>query len=306
MINEELARRSHENMSFSNYKPGSATAEYATHIADVTAKIEQAKAKVSPEAQERLDSLLARYKVKYAEWTNAYNRNGAGHVSWMISGPANYNMRAHEKYLRREGKLWEEYEELKNIDSKISAIVAGDKIIKTGDPNAIEKLQEKIAKLEKHQDNMKAANAIIRKKKLTDDEKIDQLVALLNCKPETAAKLLLPDFCGRVGFPDYELTNNGATIRTAKKRLEGLQRLAEKAASTTAEELTTEINGIQIIDNIEVNRVQIIFPGKPDAEVRTQLKKNGFKWAPSAGAWQNYRSERALRIAREIVESSRG
>jgi beta-N-acetylglucosaminidase len=73
MINEELARRAKENMSFSDYKPGSATAEYIVEIERVRAKIEAAKTKVSPEAQERLDSLLARYKVKYANWTNAHN-----------------------------------------------------------------------------------------------------------------------------------------------------------------------------------------------------------------------------------------
>ena len=33
-------------------------------------------------------------------------------------------------------------------------------------------------------------------------------------------------------------------------------------------------------------RYQIIFEGKPEPEVRDVLKTNGFKWAPSQGAWQ--------------------
>ncbi len=272
MINEELARRSHENMSFSNYKPGSATAEYTAHIADVTAKIEQVKTKVSPEAQERLDSLLARYKVKYAEWTNAYNRNGANHVSWMISGPAKYNMRAHEKYLNREGKLWEEYEELKNIDSKIAAIVAGDKVIKSDDENAIEKLKEKLAKaLEEHQ-AYKDYNVKARKE-------------------------------GSDPLPAYVLQNSNGRIKGIRDRIARLERLAEQAAATTIEAQTTEINGIKIVDNLEAQRLQIIFPGKPDADTRSKLKKAGFKWAPSNGAWQRYRSHDAERSARQIIES---
>lgn len=33
-------------------------------------------------------------------------------------------------------------------------------------------------------------------------------------------------------------------------------------------------------------RVQFIFDSKPDAETRDLLKANGFRWAPSQGAWQ--------------------
>ncbi len=300
MINEQLARRAKENMSFSDYKPGSATAEYNATIQAAKEKIEVAKAKVSPEAQARLDRLLERYTVNYATWTNKYNSNGAGHVSVMISGPSNYNMRAHNKYLNREGKLWEEYKNIQDIDSKISAIVAGDRIIKSDDVNAIEKLKEKLAKLEESQELMKATNAIIRKKKLTDTEKIEQITKL-GISEATAAKLLLPSHCCAYGFASYELTNNNATIRSTKQRIEHLEKLAEQAATTTIEEQTTEINGTQIIDNLEAQRVQIIFPGKPDADTRTELKRNGFKWAPSQGAWQNYRNERSLRTAKEIV-----
>ena len=38
-------------------------------------------------------------------------------------------------------------------------------------------------------------------------------------------------------------------------------------------------------DNVE-NRVRLSFDGKPSAETRSLLKSNGFKWAPSQGAWQ--------------------
>lgn len=272
MINEELARRSHENMSFRDYQPGSATAEYNAVIADITAKIEAAKTNVSPEARERLDNLLERYKVKYAEWTNAMNSNGARHVSVMISGPSNYNMRAHEKYLSREGKLWEEYDELKNIDYKISAIVTGDKIIKSGDEDAIEKLKEKLAKAQEEHAGYKAYNVKARKE-------------------------------GNDPLPAYVLSNSNGRIKSIKDRIVHLEKLAAQAEASPVEERTVEINGIEIIDNIEAARVQIIFPGKPDANIRTELKKSGFKWAPSQGAWQNYRSERALRVAKEIVSN---
>ena len=301
MINETLARRSKENMSFSDYKEGSATSEYNAVIQDAAEQIERAKERVSDEGKARLDKLLSWYKSAYATWINKSNANGAGHVSSMISGPSGFNHRKHEKYMAREGKLWEEYDNIRDISSHISKIITGDRIIKSDDVNAIEKLQEKIAKLEKLQTDMKTANAILRKKKLTDVEKVEQLIKA-GFSTTAAHELLQPDFCGRIGF-SYHLTNNNATIRTAKQRLEHIEKLATKAAETPKEELETEINGIKIIDNLEAQRLQIIFPGKPDADVRTKLKKNGFRWSPTHGAWQSYRSHYSEQKARQIVES---
>lgn len=272
MINETLARRAHENRSFRDYKPGEATTEYNAVIADVTAKIEAAKLKVSPEAQTRLDSLLEWYKRKYAEWTNNMNKNGAGHVSVMISGPSGFNHRAHEKYLNRERKLWQEYDELKNIERKISAIVHGDKIIKSDDADAVQKLQDKLTKaLEEHQ-GYKDHNVKARKE-------------------------------GTETLPSWVLSNSNGRIKAIKDRIARLERLAAKAEATPIEERTTEVNGIQIIDNIEANRLQIIFPGKPDADTRAKLKKAGFRWSPTNGAWQSYRNYHAEARAREIIES---
>ena len=47
-----------------------------------------------------------------------------------------------------------------------------------------------------------------------------------------------------------------------------------------------EHSGYTYRENIEAMRVQLVFDGKPDTETRDLLKKNGFKWAPSQGAWQ--------------------
>jgi hypothetical protein len=52
---------------------------------------------------------------------------------------------------------------------------------------------------------------------------------------------------------------------------------------------------------VEDNRLQIFFPGKPSDTIRSELKCNGFKWAPSIGAWQRMRSYEAIQRAKEIV-----
>ena len=273
LINESLAQRSKENMSFSDYKSGSATTEFNQEIAEVTAAIEKAKSKVSPEAQIKLDHLLASHTSRYAAWTNKRNANGASHVSVMIAGPSNYNMRKHEQYLNREGKLWAEYEEFKNIYNRIDSIVAGDKIIKSSDANAIEKLQAKLAKAQEEHAGYKAYNAKARKE-------------------------------GTVPHASYVLANSNGRIKSIKDRIAHLERLAaQETKEIVIETESEESNGIRIVDNVQDCRLQIFFNGKPSAEVRTQLKKSGFRWTPSISAWQAYRSENANRAAQEIVSA---
>ena len=36
------------------------------------------------------------------------------------------------------------------------------------------------------------------------------------------------------------------------------------------------------------NRLQVFFPGKPAPEIRAAMKRFGFRWAPSVGAWQRH------------------
>ena len=302
MINENLARRAKENMSFGDYKAGSATSEFNAEINRVKTLIEKAKEMVSPEAQERLDSLLNSYTRNYANWINKRNSNGAGHVSVMIAGPSNYNMRNHEKYLNRERKLWEEYEQFKNIEWKISSIVAGDKVIKSSDENAIEKLESKLENLQKLQENMKAANKILKNTKIADNEKVKKLIEV-GFTESNAIELLKPDFCGRIGFT-YHLQNNNGNMRNVKQRIEKLQRQKATAATEIIVETETdnEDSNIRIVDNPQADRIQIFFPGKPDADVRTKLKSNGFRWTPSIGAWQSYRNDKGRRIAKEIAQ----
>lgn len=267
-INEDLARRNKENHSFSLYEKGSATREYNQVIEEATEKIEKAKLRVSDEGKEKLDKLLEWYKKAYADWINRHNANGANHVSWMISGRGNYNMNKHNKWLDKEGKLWAEYDEIKDIESKIYKIINGDKIIKSDDKNALDKLKEKLEKAEREHREYKEYNVKARKEGL---EKL----------------------------PAYVLSNSNARIRSIKKRIEKLEKL--KSQETKEISIDNKVDGIKIIDNVEANRLQIVFDYKPDADIRKKLKNYGFRWSPSNGAWQRYRGNEAERIAKQIV-----
>ena len=151
--------------------------------------------------------------------------------------------------------------------------------ISSDDPEAVAKLLEKIERAEKAQKFMKACNKIIRSK-VKDEAKILTLRAE-GLGEAAATALLEPDFAGRIGFAAYQLQNNNANIRRMKQRVEVLQ---QQPTETTQ----TERNGITVVENADENRIQLIFDGKPPAEVRSILKSQGFRWSRYNTAWQRH------------------
>jgi hypothetical protein len=58
----------------------------------------------------------------------------------------------------------------------------------------------------------------------------------------------------------------------------------------------------KFVENVEANRVQIFFDGKPNYEMIQFLKSRGFKWARSIGAWQRMLNNAGIRAAQEVAE----
>lgn len=103
--------------------------------------------------------------------------------------------------------------------------------ITSDDPQAIEKLQAKLAALQARQEFMKKANKFIKK---GDDAGL----LAMGIPQVQIDNLKKPDFVGRVGFADYQLTNNNGVISTTRKRLEAmladrLRQQQEEAAKST-------------------------------------------------------------------------
>lgn len=169
------------------------------------------------------------------------------------------------------------------------------RIIRSEDDDAVTQLQAKIAAAEKLQTTMKAANLIVRNRRLTDDEKIAQLVATCGLRDTSARELLKPDFGGRFGFPDYQLTNNGANIRRMQQRLKGLANESGRAS------VTLPFAGGRVEDNAEECRVRIYHDVKPSPETIGKLKTHGFHWTPSLGCWQRLRNDSARYAATRIT-----
>jgi len=56
----------------------------------------------------------------------------------------------------------------------------------------------------------------------------------------------------------------------------------------------------------ENNRVRLTFPGKPRDDARTLLKSRGFRWSPTAGAWQRQATPVAWDDARYLAKKIAG
>lgn len=198
--------------------------------------------------------------------------------------------RAHLKKIRTNmDKGVEAAQKAKYYERRADA-VKNNTAIFSDDPNATEKLADKITRLEEQQKLMVAFNKALRKK---DTEAMLDL----GFTEVQITRLSVPDWAGRVGYPNYVLTNNGANIRRLKERL-----AAELKAQ---QDITTEktIGDIRILDNVEENRLQIFFQNKPADEVRAKLKSRGFRWSPTSGAWQRHRSSQANYYADQIATS---
>ena len=288
-INEEAARTANDLNSHYTYREGSATASYRRQVDEATELAERQKKRVDPMYHEKIDRLLDLYCRKLAENLNDKYAIAARCPSILISGGGNFPVRKKEKQNAARDRNLEEWNYIQGLLDKIRSVGTGG--ISSDDPQAVEKLEAKLAALEKHQEMMKAANAAIRMK---DPAKGDAKLAELGYTPEDIAKLREPDFCGRIGYPAYALQNNNANIRRIRGRIAELKKRTESTPEGW------EFDGGRVVVNTAENRLQIIFDGKPNADVRTELKGEGFRWAPSQGAWQRQLTDNAMRAARRL------
>lgn len=212
--------------------------------------------------------------------------------SVMISGAGNFPVKKKEKQVAAWDKNHEDYEQVERILWKIGNILSSKDVIKSDDENAIEKLQEKVDILKEKQEQMKEVNKAVR---LKDTEKGNEILGNMGYTDKQIEQLRTPDYCGIIGFPSYLLSNNNANIRRLEGRIKSLQ--ATKSNGT--QERKNEFFSVR--EDVDSMRIQLFFEEKPEPEVREILKRNGFRWAPSVGAWQRTLNENGKYAVRSVL-----
>lgn len=154
---------------------------------------------------------------------------------------------ARERMNAREKKAYEHEDIASHHEEKAAGLASQlRRTIFSDDPDAVEQLQEKIARMEARRDDMKERNAEHRKAG----------------KPKA--------------HEGYELSNLGARIRTAKQRLVEAEERRRRVAKVE------EVDGALI--ELDGNRAVITFPERPEREILDALKAACFVWRQ--GAWQ--------------------
>ena len=290
-INEKDAKTAHNMMSFSDYKTGSKTEEYKGYV-DQAYDLADEIAKAKPDCTERIYNMADRYAKKMAEYFNKDSRIGCMCPSVLISGAGNFPVKKKEK----QNQAWERnhkfFDEIQEILKKMESILYGSEMIMSGDEDAVEKLEDKLEKLKAEQENMKSANKGIRMKNV---EKGNKLLEVMGFTQEQIKSLRTPDYCGRIGYPDYLLRNNNANIHRIETRLKNLKSVKERGTSEVENQF------FRVVENTELMRLQLFFESKPEQKVRDILKSNGFKWTPSQSAWQRQLTNNSRYALEQVI-----
>lgn len=287
-INEDAARRAKEMNSFYEYKPGSATEEYKAMVNKAAEIAEEQKERVDPMYHEKIDGLLDAYARKLAENMNSGYAIDARVPSVMVAGPANFPTRKKEKQNAARDRNMEEWRKIQGLLDKMKSTGMGG--ISADDPDAVGKLREKLENLEELQETMKFVNDYYRKNGTLDRCPFLTHTQIQKLKSDMESSW----HYGTAPYLPWQLSNNSAEIRRVKKRIEELERKAD------TDYTGWEFGGGYVEVNKEDNRLRIFFEEKPGEDARSELKSNGFKWSPKAGAWQRQITANAFHAADRI------
>jgi len=180
--------------------------------------------------------------------------------------------RAHYKKMHNlADKACEAGAKAKHYERKAASVGKGG--ISSDDPDAVDKLKVKLNRLKEEHELMKRVNKAYKAYKKNPDS---LKVSGLSEKLQLTIRNFTPEYSFiKCPFPTYTLSNSSANIKRIEKRIEEL--------SIIHEDVSNEYDGFTYAESD--NRIQFIFDGKPEGQVRAVLKKRGFKWSPSRGAW---------------------
>lgn len=175
--------------------------------------------------------------------------------------------------------------------------------ISSDDPEAVQKLRDKLEGLKRRHETRKRVNAAWQKAgkpSANDADAWRALAGSLQLTSDDVERIRLGmarDWRSEPRpFPTYVQTNTNAELRRLKRRIEELESAAEHEVDREE-----DCGVCRIVESTAENRIQLYFDGKPEESVRRLLKRNGFRWSPRNVAWQRLLNDAGRRAARCVV-----
>lgn len=160
-------------------------------------------------------------------------------------------------------------------------------VIRSDDPQAADKLSENIKNAKSRVEYMQKVNDYFKENgTVSGCEGIDE---------QTAAELdeRIGKYNQDVPYPGRFFKSNYDEIKQMKTTLKGLTDGSQQYKGW-------EFAGGEAVVNLANNRLQLMFDEKPDDAQRSILKESGFKWAPTAKAWQKPLNDKTMQSADKI------
>ena len=246
----------------------------------------------APTAKDDIEAAYNHFANRHIEFSLAYIAANSNLASAMITGPSNFPVARQRKLNDQHHRKWERLGEHVKIGIKSlsrAAFPHGDPRhgIRSNNPEAVELLEAKIAKLEENQNYYKKANRDVRASMKKEDPAAHMLT--LGYSEEQAKSYVKFEYSWMKNraFDSYVTTNNLANIKRLKSRLVGLKKAKETITENLAFILPNE-EEFELVRNTDAMRIQLLFDGKPSNKTRAALKSGGFRWAPSQTAWQRH------------------
>ena len=246
-------------------------------LTSMDADVEDFIGQIPVEVQEVYEERLVQ---RYKEWFRAQSRC----FSVLVTGAGNFNQRKHQKANDAERAAYERLQAWK--EKTIKRLNRKERLTGMAE---VERLRAILEAAEENQ---------ICRRKCTDEEQVDAIVAECGIKEEQAKELVFPDpdrGTYRKGFASYQLSLNLAKIKDLRAKIARHEAMAEK------EDKVLEFEDFDVELDYQEERLRIRYHEKPDAATIQSLKGEGFRWSPKNMAWQRQLTTNAIFAARRVL-----
>jgi hypothetical protein len=302
-LDYQIALEAHRGTSFvPENRAKQRQQEYSDHVNSLYAAL--LPLAQSDRQRATLDAEIDRYRVAYLAKLTAYLSSQRGLVSAMIAGPSNFPARRMEK---KGDAVHKRLNEMLEWDSRARAAVQRA-VLDARAPAAKEDDEFRLL-IRDISGSLATIRSIDRGEQCWTRSafvnsivgKIERLAASGNVGIVTRAIAWLRE--------NNRDPQSGKLALAERNKIWELQVVAEQAQARSAErvekepERIAECGGVELWADYRIDRVQLVFPTKPDEQTRETLKRAGWKWSPINEAWQRQLTVAGLEAGKRFMDS---